>query len=132
LFEATGKKCDFLTAAAERMGLDGVTVVNARMEDIPASRFDVVTSRACAPLPKLLGYARRFTGPNTVCLFLKGQNLGQELTEAHKYWSMKASQLPSLSDPSGAILEVRELEPHDPAPQKTARPGRRKPEGRRR
>jgi 16S rRNA (guanine527-N7)-methyltransferase len=132
LFEATGKKCDFLTAAAERMGLDGVTVVNARMEDIPASRFDVVTSRACAPLPKLLGYARRFTGPNTVCLFLKGQNLGQELTEAHKYWSMKASQLPSLSDPSGAILEVRELEPHDPAPQKATRPGRRKPEGRRR
>jgi 16S rRNA (guanine527-N7)-methyltransferase len=132
LFEATGKKCDFLSAAAERMGLDRVTVVRARMEDVPPRRFDVVTSRACAPLSRLLGYAHRFTGPNTVCLFLKGQNLGQELTEAHKYWSMRTSQLPSLSDPSGAILEVRELEPHDPAPQKTARPGRRKPEGRRR
>jgi 16S rRNA (guanine527-N7)-methyltransferase len=132
LFEATGKKCAFLAAAAERMELGGVTVVNARMEDAPARTFDVITSRACAPLPRLLGYAHRFTGPNTVCLFLKGQNLGQELTEAHKYWSIKASQFPSLSDPSGVILELRELEPHDPAPQETARPGRRKPERRRR
>jgi 16S rRNA (guanine527-N7)-methyltransferase len=132
LFEATAKKCAFLIAAAGRMGLTTVEVVNARMEEAPPRQFDVVTSRACAPLPKLLGYAHRFTGPNTVCLFLKGQNLGQELTEAHKYWSMKASRFPSLSGPSGAILELRELEPHDPAPQKAPRPGRRQPERRRR
>lgn len=130
LFEATAKKCAFLREAAAAMGLD-VAVVNARMEDAPAQAFDVVTSRACAPLPRLLGYAHRFTGPGTLCLFLKGQNLGEELTEAHKCWSMKASQRPSLSDPSGAILDVRELESHEPAPQKAPRPGRRQPKRRR-
>ena len=133
LFEATGKKCAFLNAAAAAMGL-GVRVVQARMEEAPPERFDVVTSRACAPLPRLLGLAHRFTGPGTLCLFLKGQNLGEELTEAHKCWSITASQFPSQSDPSGAILEVRALEPlepHEPATPKAPRSGRRKPKGRR-
>jgi 16S rRNA (guanine527-N7)-methyltransferase len=130
LFEATAKKCAFLDVAAARMGLQ-VRVVNARMEEVPRQIFDVVTGRACAPLSRLLGYAHRFTGPNSVCLLLKGQNLGEELTEAHKYWKMKASRLPSLSDPSGAILDVRELEPHDNRSPKGPRPGRRQPERRR-
>ncbi|HEX3754865.1 MAG TPA: hypothetical protein VHV26_07285, partial [Rhizomicrobium sp.] len=65
-----------------------------------------------APLPRLLGYAHNFTGPNTVCLFLKGQNLGAELTEAHKSWKMRTRQIPSQTSPSGVILEVRELSPH--------------------
>ena len=81
LHEATTKKCAFLQAAAERMALH-VTIENARMEDQPHKAFDVVTARACAPLPQLLDYAYRFTGPNSVCLFLKGQNVGSELTEA--------------------------------------------------
>ena len=81
LHEATTKKCAFLHAAAERMGLH-VTIENARMEDLPRQRFDVVTARACAPLPQLLEYAHNFVGPNSVCLFLKGQNVGSELTEA--------------------------------------------------
>ena len=129
LHEATTKKCAFLQAAAERMSLR-VIIENARMEDRPASPFDVVTARACAPLPLLLDYSYRFTGPNSVCLFLKGQNVGSELTEAHKYWNMKASQVPSQTDPSGAIVTVRELGPRHVKPQKAARPGRRQPERR--
>jgi len=114
LHEATAKKCAFLRMAGARMGLD-VAVVNARMESMEPSPFDVVTARACAPLPKLLSYAARFTGPNSVCLFLKGQNVGPELTEAHKSWKMKARQIASLTDPSGMILELRELAPDDRA-----------------
>ena len=129
LHEATTKKCAFLQAAAERMGLR-VAIENARMEDQNKSPSDVVTARACAPLPLLLDYAYRFTGPNSVCLFLKGQNVGSELTEAHKYWNMKASQVPSRTDPSGAIVTVRELGPRHVKPQKAARPGRRQSERR--
>lgn len=131
LHDATAKKCAFLAAAAEAMDLP-VTVVNKRMEDIPAKSFDVVTARACAPLPKLLGYAQNFLGPGSVCLFLKGQNVGSELTEAHKCWKMEVRQIPSLTDPSGAILELRDLSPHDRNPQETARAGRRQSKGRRR
>jgi 16S rRNA (guanine527-N7)-methyltransferase len=131
LYEATAKKCAFLVAAAERMALP-VIIRNLRMEDAPAQVFDVVTARACAPLPELLGYAQRFTGPNSVCLFLKGQNVGAELTQAHKSWKMKVRQVPSLSDPSGTVLELRELANNDRNPEKAPRPGRGQPKGRRR
>jgi 16S rRNA (guanine527-N7)-methyltransferase len=132
LHEATTKKCDFLKAAAERMGLT-VAIRNARIEDLPPTPHDVVTARALAPLPLLLSYAQRLTGPSGVCLFLKGQNLGSELTEAHKSWKMETSQIPSLTDPSGAILVVRKLAGLDENPSpKAPRPGRRQPKRRRR
>ncbi len=129
LHEATTKKCAFLQAAADRMVLR-VSIANARMEDLPPRPFDVVTARACAPLPQLLEYAHRFMSPNSVCLFLKGQNVGSELTEAAKYWNIKVSQVPSQTDPSGAIVTVRELGPRHVTSQKTARPGRRQPKRR--
>ena len=108
LYEATRKKADFLRTVAERLGLC-VAVRSERIEEAARIRFDVVTARACAPLPKLLEYAQHFAGPGTVCLFLKGQNVGVELTEAHKSWRMKVRQYPSLTHPFGAILEIREL-----------------------
>jgi 16S rRNA (guanine527-N7)-methyltransferase len=130
LFEATTKKCAFLKAAAQEMHLP-VFVENRRMEDAAPHRFDVVTARACAPLPKLLAYAQNFIGPNSVCLFLKGQNIGAELTEAHKSWKIQVRQIPSLTDPSGAILELRELAGHDRTHQKAARSGGRQSKRRR-
>jgi 16S rRNA (guanine527-N7)-methyltransferase len=131
LYEATTKKCAFLQAVADRMGLR-VAIENARMEDLPRQQFDVVTARAVAPLPQLLEYAHNFFGPNSVCLFLKGQNVGVELTEATKYWNMKTSLTPSLTDPSGAMVAVRELGPRHVQPQKTPNSGRRQSKGRRR
>jgi 16S rRNA (guanine527-N7)-methyltransferase len=129
LHEATTKKCEFLRAVAARMDIK-VTVENARMEDLPQRGFNVVTARAVAPLPLLLQYAHSFFGPNSIGLFLKGQNVGSELTEATKYWNMKASLTPSLTDPSGAIVVVRELGPRHV--QKAPSPGRRQSKGRRR
>ena len=108
LYEATRKKADFLQAAAERMGLN-VGIRNVRIEAGRHSPVDVVTARALAPLDKLLGYAQQMAAKHTVCLFLKGQSLAAELTQAHKSWRMKALQHPSETDPSGVILEVREL-----------------------
>lgn len=108
LCEATRKKCDFLAAAAAEIGV-AVEIRNSRIEDAPPEIFDVVTARACAPLPRLLEYATRFQGPDTKNLFLKGQNVGAELTEAHRYWEMQATQRPSRSDPSGTILEIEGL-----------------------
>ncbi len=115
LFEATAKKCEFLRAAAARTGVS-VTVENSRMEAQVRREFDVVTARACAPLAKLLGYAHNFAAPGAVCLFLKGQNLGAELTEAHKSWKMQTRQIPSQTSVSGAILEVREFSRHAQSP----------------
>jgi len=109
LYEATAKKARFLEAAAAAMQLK-VVVKNLRIEDAPSQKFDVITARAMAPLPKLLSYAQKFVGNHSVCLFPKGQNVEAELTEARKSWKLKVRKHPSLSDPSGTVLEVRELQ----------------------
>ena len=108
LFEATRKKAEFLRAAADRMSL-AVDIHNVRIEAGGHGPFDVVTARALAPLDKLLGYAQQLASRQTVCLFLKGQSLASELTRARKSWKMKVLQHPSATDPSGVILEAREL-----------------------
>jgi len=108
LFESTGKKAAFLEAATKTAGMT-VEVRNGRIEDARPEPFDVVTARACAPLDKLLAYAQPFQGKATTNLFLKGQNVEAELTEARKLWTMKVERHPSLTDSSGTILEIREL-----------------------
>ncbi len=108
LYESIRKKAEFLEAAAQRMRLN-VGIRNVRIEAERHQPVDVVTARALAPLDKLLGYAQQMAARHTVCLFLKGQSIAVELTEAGKSWRMKAFQHPSQTDPSGVILEVREL-----------------------
>lgn len=108
LYEAIAKKCRFLEEVAHRTGVT-VEVRNGRIEEAKREPFDVVTARACAPLDQLLSYAAPFQAKNTQCLFLKGQSVGAELTDAHKSWSMTVEQHPSRSDPTGVILDIREL-----------------------
>lgn len=108
LYEATRKKCRFLEVAALAAGVS-VEIRCARIEQALPEKFDVVTARACAPLATLLEYASRFQGHRTLNLFLKGQNVDSELTEASKCWSMRLRRHVSRSDPSGAVLQIREL-----------------------
>jgi 16S rRNA (guanine527-N7)-methyltransferase len=108
LYEATAKKCRFLEAVAARLSLS-VEIRNGRIEDAEPEPFDVVTARAVAPLDRLLAYAQRFWGKNTVGLLFKGQNVEDELTETHKSWRMDLKRHISRSDASGVILEIREL-----------------------
>jgi 16S rRNA (guanine527-N7)-methyltransferase len=108
LYEATAKKCRFLEQVSSRLHVP-VEIRNARMEDAPREIFDIVVARACAPLVELAEYAEKFWGKDSSGLFLKGQNVGVELTHARKSWRMKTLSHPSRSHPSGVILEIREL-----------------------
>jgi len=109
LIEATAKKCRFLRAAAESLGLRS-EIRHERIEDAPMRAYDVITARACAPLADLLAYTQRFWGPGSKAFLHKGQNLAVELTEARKSWRIESEQHASRSDPSGIILEIRELQ----------------------
>ena len=108
LYESVQKKRDFLSAVAQRLSLK-VEVRSERIEAATPEIFDVITARACAPLAKLLDYAQSFWGPDTIALFLKGQNLGAELTDAHNCWTMKVIKYPSRSSSNGTVLEIRGL-----------------------
>ena len=76
----------------------------ANRESLPARPVAVVTARGCAPLDRLLVYSQRFIGPETVCLFPKGEQAGQELAAAQQDWEFDVTSHPSRTDPRGVIL----------------------------
>jgi len=107
LVESVGKKCAFLEAAARALDLP-VEVACARAESL-ALNVEVVTARACAPLPRLLAFAAGSLKKGAKGLFLKGGEVDREIAEARKSWRFGLSIHPSLSDPRGRILEITEL-----------------------
>lgn len=116
LVESDGRKAVFLREAAREMGLSA-TVHETRIEALPDLRPDVVTARALAPLPKLLKLAAPFLSVPSEeeiprCgLFLKGREVAKEIILAHKEWEMSVESSPSLSDPQGAVLRIKDLRP---------------------
>jgi 16S rRNA (guanine527-N7)-methyltransferase len=103
LIESDGRKCAFLREAIRVTGA-GAVLREGRAEAMPARPYDIVTARACAPLDRLLGLAERFIGPRTRCLFLKGEQAGEEIAAAREGWNMGVSTRPSLADPRGVVL----------------------------
>ena len=107
LVESMAKRCRFLSEVAQKLDLP-VEIHNLRAEDL-GIRVDIVTARACAPLPRLLGYAQPYLKRGATGLFLKGQDVGAELIEAAKCWKFEAELSASLSHPDGRILQVKGL-----------------------
>lgn len=108
LVESDARKCAFLREAARVTGTM-VTVLNKRAEQIPPLNADVVTARALAPLAKLLDWAAPHLAPGGQCLFLKGRGADDELTATAKEWNIAVDRVPSLTDPAGLVLQLREV-----------------------
>lgn len=112
LVEGNGKKAAFLREAARLLALPAL-VHAARIEDFvqqDGAFADVVTARALAPLKRLLAYAAPLLARGAKGLFLKGQDVEAELTEASKYWIIEAELVPSKSDPRSRIVVVGKAE----------------------
>ena len=107
LVESMTKRCRFLTQVVEELALPA-TVHNTRAENLTLS-VDIVTARACAPLHRLFGYARSYLAMGAQGLFLKGQDVVADMTEAARYWEYEADVVPSQSDPGGRIVRVKRL-----------------------
>ncbi len=108
LIESMAKRCAFLRAVSTALNLP-TQVHNARAESLDLSPVDVVTARACAPLPRLLEYARPLLRGSAVALFLKGKDAETELAEARKTWRFTASLMPSVSGADGRIVRLERL-----------------------
>lgn len=108
LIESDRKKCAFLREVARETGAP-VTIHNRRIEETESFQVDIVTSRALAPLPKLLDMAALFAKKHSILLFLKGRHVDRELTDATKEWNMQADQIPSRTDPEGTILRLEAI-----------------------
>jgi 16S rRNA (guanine527-N7)-methyltransferase len=112
LVERNAKKAAFLREAIRVTGAHG-TVHLADIGDIVdriGSRVDCVTARALAPLHQLVGYAEPFVKQGAKALFLKGQDVESELTEATKYWNIEPRLHSSRTGGRGWIVELDRIE----------------------
>jgi 16S rRNA (guanine527-N7)-methyltransferase len=82
LVESLLRRSEFLELAVAELGLaDRVTIVRARAEE-HHGHYQVVTSRAVAPLPRLVGWTRPLLARGGSMLALKGQSAAEELRDA--------------------------------------------------
>ncbi len=105
LIDSQTKRTKFLEKVVSALSLPA-KVVNARAETLEI-KADVVTARACAPLEKLLDFARPYRARGAEGLFLKGEKAEEEILEAKRRHRFDADVLPSQSDPRGRILRIR-------------------------
>lgn len=79
LIEPLLKRSTYLTEVVDELGLSNVTVVRGRAEEQSSSLFDVVTSRAVAPLGKLAGWSLPLVKPGGAMIAMKGESVAEEL-----------------------------------------------------
>lgn len=108
LIDSDQRKSVFLREAARITGTR-LTVQVGRLERIDVQKADVITARALAPLDKLVQYAQRLVAENNTVLFLKGQDIENELTRLPNNMYRTARTCSSLTDKSGSILVLEGL-----------------------
>jgi len=117
LIERNAKKAAFLREAIRVTSASG-TVHLADIGDSVdriAGPIDCVTARALAPLHQLIGFAEPLVGKGSKALFLKGQDVEAELTEATKYWNIKPRLHSSRTGGHGWIVELDRIERRNPS-----------------
>jgi 16S rRNA (guanine527-N7)-methyltransferase len=117
LVERNAKKAAFLREAV-RVTSAAATVHLAEIGDSVeriGGRVDCVTARALAPLHQLIGFAEPFVSGGAKALFLKGQDVEAELTEATKYWIIQPRLHSSRTGGHGWIVELDRIERRNPS-----------------
>jgi 16S rRNA (guanine527-N7)-methyltransferase len=117
LIERNAKKAAFLREALRVTNSRG-TVHLADIGDSVdriTGPVDCVTARAVAPLHQLIGFAEPLVRKGAKALFLKGQDVEAELTEATKYWNIKPHLHPSRTGGQGWIVELDQIERRNPS-----------------
>lgn len=106
--ESDQRKATFLRTVARETGTD-VTVLAERIEVLQPIGAQVVSARALAPLPELIGYANCHLAAQGCALFLKGTGQAQETNLALASWSFQIDTFPSRTDSGAAILKLRSI-----------------------
>jgi len=111
LVERVAKKAAFLREAIRVTTSPGVVHLAEIGDNVDriTGPVDCVTARALAPLHQLIGFAEPLMRQGAKALFLKGQDVEAELTEAAKYWNIEP-QLHQSRTGDGWIVELNAAE----------------------
>lgn len=112
LVERIAKKAAFLREAIRVTGASGAVHLAeiGNTVDRFAGPIDCVTARAVAPLHQLIGFAEPLVRRGAKALFLKGQDVESELTEATRYWKIEPNLHSSRTGGQGWIVELDAIE----------------------
>ena len=104
LLEPMARRTAWLTEETGRLGLDNVTVLRGRAEEVRGRQdFDVVTARAVGALRTLLPLTAPLARPGGQLLLMKGEGVDAELAAAET-----AVRRLRLADPRVEILDPGE------------------------
>ncbi|MBS7669828.1 16S rRNA (guanine(527)-N(7))-methyltransferase RsmG [Croceicoccus gelatinilyticus] len=110
LAEQRPLRTDWLNRAAQQMRLDNVDVVTANVSQLPEAKFEAISARAFAPLPRLLRLSAAFSTKATEWLLPKGRSAKQELEDL-KGWRHTFHVEQSVTDPQSGIIIGKLLGP---------------------
>lgn len=108
LVESDTRKATFLRTAARTLDLP-VTVHAERVESLDPLGAEILSARAFAPLPKLLGLAHPHLSTNARLILPKGRQVEAEIIAAQKEWRFKMEKHPSITDTASAILVIGDV-----------------------
>lgn len=106
LVEPLLRRTTFLDEVVETLGLTNVEVVRGRADALHGARtFDVVTSRAVAPLERLLGWSMPLVSAHGALIALKGSSIGEEIETARPVLKKFRCAEPEVLELGGDVLE---------------------------
>jgi 16S rRNA (guanine527-N7)-methyltransferase len=107
LIERDKRKAAFLQTVSRETGAPGIVHVAAAEDIAPTlQEIEVVTSRAVAPLARLIDWSLPLLQRGAIGLFLKGRTFQQEI-DAVPRGGLDLSTLRSRTDSFGRIVSVR-------------------------
>jgi 16S rRNA (guanine527-N7)-methyltransferase len=112
LIERNAKKAAFLREALRVTASPGIVHLGDIRDIVDrfASPVDCISARALAPLHQLIGFSEPLLRGGAKALFLKGQDVEAELTEAARYWSIAPKLHSSRTGGQGWVVELDHIE----------------------
>lgn len=119
LVEPLLRRTTFLDEVVASLGLDNVEVVRGRADELHGTRtFDVVTSRAVAPLERLLRWSMPLVSPEGALIAMKGESIDEEIVAAGTVIKKLGTGVPEVSllgagvvDPQVRVVRVAWADP---------------------
>ena len=106
LVEPLLRRTTFLDEVVAELELSHVTVVRGRAEDLHGTAtFDVVTSRAVAPLERLLGWSMPLVSPTGATVAMKGRSIRDEIAETRDFLTRWRCGEPEVFEVGAGLLD---------------------------
>ncbi|MBO0748345.1 MAG: 16S rRNA (guanine(527)-N(7))-methyltransferase RsmG [Acidimicrobiaceae bacterium] len=106
LIEPLLRRTTFLSEVVADLGLENVEVLRGRAEDVHGSRrFEIVTSRAVAPLPRLLDSSMPLVAPSGALVAMKGSSAPEEIAQSADALARWGCEAPTIHVLGEGVLE---------------------------